>query len=248
MNSTPTLADAALLEHEALEQTLRNWCVQAGGSEHRFPSLIAAETLEKAEYPKAFPHLAIATAVAADPAAGFAQTRPAGWFLSPAVCYHVYAHFAGRTLAEGVLVCAQGTCFRFEDAAELVPGRRQIEFEMRELVLLGAEDWITQTIERLQPQITACGAALHPEVAWCPANDPFFLPQIRGKAHLQRLLGLKIELCLPDGLAIASINRHGTFFGERFGIHQPNGEPIHTACLAFGLDRWAYAARAFHHE
>lgn len=242
MNSAPTLTGAALWEREDLEQTLRDWCVQAGGTEHRFPTLIAAETLEKAEYPKAFPHLAMAAAVAEDPASGFAQTRLAGWFLSPAVCYHVYAHFAGRTLAEGVMVSAQGTCFRFEDAAELISGRRQIEFEMRELVLLGGEDWITQTIARLQPEITSRGTALHPEVAWCPANDPFFLPQVRGKAHLQRLLGLKIELCLPDGLAIASINRHGTFFGERFGIQQPNGAPIHTACLAFGLDRWAHSA------
>ena len=56
---------------------------------------------------------------------------------------------------------------------------------------------------------------------------------------MQRLLGTKIELCLPDGLAMASINRHGPFFGERFKICLGTGGSAHSACVAFGLDRWA---------
>jgi hypothetical protein len=39
-------------------------------------------------------------------------------------------------------------------------------------------------------------------------------------------------------MALASINRHGSFFGERFKIHDRMGKPAHTACLAVGLDRW----------
>ena len=56
---------------------------------------------------------------------------------------------------------------------------------------------------------------------------------------MQRLLGTKIEWCLPDGLAVASINRHGAFFGDRFQIRDARGTPAHSACIAFGLDRWA---------
>jgi len=241
MNAMPPSGDRSLHHREQIEHTLRVWCAEAGGCEHRFPSLIAARTLNRAEYPEAFPQLAMSAAVARDPAQGFADIRPAPWFLSPAVCYHVYAEFEGRTLPEGAMVSAQGTCFRFENEAELAAGRRQIEFGMRELVLLGTADWIEAKIEHLQPQVTALGEAVHPAVQWCPANDPFFLPRARGKAHLQRLRGLKWELCLPDGLAIASINRHGPFFGERFDIRDAAGGPIHTACIAFGIDRWAGA-------
>jgi hypothetical protein len=56
---------------------------------------------------------------------------------------------------------------------------------------------------------------------------------------MQRLRGTKLELCLPCGLAIASINRHGTHLTERFGISLTDGSLAHSACLAFGLDRWA---------
>ena len=54
---------------------------------------------------------------------------------------------------------------------------------------------------------------------------------------MQRLLETKKELVCdePEPLAIASINRHGTFFGERLAIRQPDKTPVHTACVAFGL-------------
>jgi hypothetical protein len=72
---------------------------------------------------------------------------------------------------------------------------------------------------------------------WEPAEDPFFLPAAAGKALMQRLLGVKEEYRSED-VALASINRHGTFFGERFSIRTDHG-PVHTACLAVGLDRWS---------
>ena len=56
---------------------------------------------------------------------------------------------------------------------------------------------------------------------------------------MQRLLGVKEEYRCHPSLALASINRHGTFFGERFYIRAKTAAPIHTACLALGLDRWS---------
>jgi hypothetical protein len=68
------------------------------------------------------------------------------------------------------------------------------------------------------------------------------LPAAAGKALLQRLCETKLEYQNrgpgPPGLALASVNRHGSFFGERFGISDASGQPIRTACLALGLDRW----------
>jgi hypothetical protein len=50
----------------------------------------------------------------------------------------------------------------------------------------------------------------------------------------------KRELCLADGLAIASINRHRSFFGEAYDIRYGN-EPARSACIAFGIERWLFA-------
>jgi seryl-tRNA synthetase len=242
MNALPIRSGASLRTFDQLDSGIRGWALKQGCEEWRFPVLISAETLCRAEYLEAFPHLVMASAVAAEPAAPFADAnvRLAGWFLSPAVCYHAYAALAGAKVERGHLITARGSCFRHEDAAALAPGRRQIEFEMRELILVGAPDWIEERLATLRSGVEALAAECGFDgAAWQPASDPFFLPRAVGKAHMQRLLGTKIELCLPDGLAIASINRHGPFFGERFDIRTVEDTSAHSACVAFGLDRWA---------
>ena len=112
---------------------------------------------------------------------------------------------------------------------------------MREIVLLGDPDWLNEKIGLIQAQILRIAERYALPVHWETAEDPFFLPTAKGKALMQRLMETKKELVCdgPEALAIASINRHGTFFGERFAIRQPDKMPVHTACVAFGLDRWA---------
>jgi hypothetical protein len=225
---------------ERIDSCLRAWAVEMGGDERSFPVLIAGDILRRAEYPDAFPHLLMGAAAAADPEKPFAagNLQLSDCFLSPAVCYHAYAQLEGRTLEEGVALTARGHCFRNESAAELHPGRRQIEFQMRELILVGGADWVEERLAVLKDAVEALASQCGLVADWQPANDPFFLPRAHGKAHMQRLLGVKAELCLRDGLALASINRHRTFFGERFHILWRDGSPAHSACVAFGLDRW----------
>lgn len=242
MSTIPILRRAeAVSALETLDAELRSWALDQGSAEESYPVLIDAGKLQSAGYPDAFPHLLMTAAVLRDPAQPIADANlvPTNWCLSPAVCYHTYAGLEGQTLDPGVIITARGHCFRNEEAAALVPGRRQIEFQMREVVLVGAPAWIEQHLEVLQPAIETLAQARGLNGAWCPANDPFFLPRARGQAQMQRLLGTKIEWCLPDGLAIASINRHGAFFGERFQIRTTDGALAHSACVAFGLDRWA---------
>jgi hypothetical protein len=235
----------ALAAFEKLDARLREWALAQGSDEHQFTALIDAATLRRAEYPEAFPHLLMSTVTAADPLHPFcdANVVVGEWFLSPAVCYHAYASLEGRVFVPGVMLTARGHCFRNEEPTELAAGRRQIEFQMRELVLVGEAAWIEERLAVLQAGVDALASACGLAGTWCPASDPFFLPRARGKAQMQHLLGTKIELCLPDGLAIASINRHGTFFGERFHIRTTDDQSAHSACVAFGLDRWvAHAA------
>jgi hypothetical protein len=226
---------------EQLDARLRAWALNAGSEEYDFPVLIAADTLRRAEYPAAFPQLLMAPVVAHEPAAPLVRGNVllTNSFLSPAVCYHAYAGLAHTTLTGGTTLTARGRCFRNEASADLQPGRRQVEFEMREVILVGGPAWIEERLAVLKPGVEALAREFGLAAEWQPASDPFFLPCAQGKAHLQRLLGTKIELCLPDGLAVASINRHRAFFGERFEISTADGASAHSACVAFGLDRWA---------
>ena len=41
-------------------------------------------------------------------------------------------------------------------------------------------------------------------------------------------------------LAIASFNRHRTFFGDAFNISLAEGGAASTGCFAFGLERWLF--------
>ena len=136
---------------------------------------------------------------------------PQEWYLSPAVCYHAYAHYQGQVLADTQIVTARGRCYRREDSFQF--GRRQLEFEMREIVLLGDLEWLNQRIAQLQTEIDRIAGAYGLPAHWETAEDPFFLPTAKGKALMQRLMETKKELVCdePDPLALASINRHGTF-------------------------------------
>jgi hypothetical protein len=230
---------------EEIDAAVKELGLGMGGGEVHFPVLIAREVLERADYHQAFPHLLLAAAhlrhFDVDDAAllGPDNLACSAWCLSPAVCYHVYAQLAGRELSRPQVITARGRCFRHE--AVVAPGVRQIEFEMREIVLMGEEAWVLETAEAARHSVERLARQFGLQGIWQSAEDPFFLPRARGKAHLQRLLGLKLEFCItePVPLALASVNRHGTFFGQRFGITDRSGQPIHTACIAAGLDRWA---------
>jgi len=246
--AAPIRQHSALKEFEVTDACIRSMALAQGAQEAAYPALIARDVLCAAEYDRAFPHLLLAAAAARNPEVApddlfrLDNLQNPAWFLSPAVCYHTYAQFAGRTLVGPVLITARGKCFRNE-GRELSFGRRQIEFEMREIVLLGSGAWIEERLPQLQDEVEAVAAELGIMGRWQVAEDPFFLPRAQGKALLQRLLATKSEYCLdhPDTLALASINRHGAFFGERFRIFNLERSPVHSACVAFGLDRWTAA-------
>ena len=234
--SAPTRAQDELRTLNGIDSCVRALAMSLGAREMQYPALVDRGVLEQAEYPQAFPHLLMSASRTA-----FPENENAGqWCLSPAVCYHTYAQLAGRVLHEPAVITARGRCFRAE--RESAPGVRQIEFEMREIVLLGADEWVASTADAVRSAIEALAGDLTLPGQWQAAEDPFFLPAAAGKAHMQRLLKLKVEYQWPGpgGLALASVNRHGPFFGQRFDIATPDGRPIHTACIAVGLDRWAH--------
>ncbi len=66
------------------------------------------------------------------------------------------------------------------------------------------------------------------------------------KAVSQKQQSLKFELLVPlrseeQPTACMSFNYHREHFGTTWGIVDANGEPAHTGCVAFGMDRLAVA-------
>ena len=78
-------------------------------------------------------------------------------------------------------------------------------------------------------------AALDVPFAFETATDPFFYAS-SSVAILSRASPTKREVVV-NGKAIASLNQHRSYFGAKFGIRLA-GAPIHTSCVAFGLERW----------
>ena len=78
------------------------------------------------------------------------------------------------------------------------------------------------------------------------ASDPFFIaPDAMAKTHFQLSSETKYEMSalLPGGerLAVGSLNYHTDFFGRAFDVQLEGGGPMHSVCIAFGLERWVHA-------
>ena len=236
---------------------------------YRFPTLIPAEYMERVNYFRAFPHsLTFATHLRQDIDAidHFAQhaacehgvlNAPPDSFagvqalLSPAVCYHLYFSLADQPLPHGQLAAtAVGNCFRYE-AINLTSLERLWNFTMREVIFVGSKEYVLENREiarqRMQRVMAETGLAYRIE----SANDPFFIGEFRKQVAFQSAFQLKFEIRarLPfkdSTLAVGSYNYHQDFFGRHLNIILPDGSPAHTGCVAFGLERIAFAFLAQH--
>ena len=231
---------------------------------YRFPTLIPARYLERVNYFRAFPHsLTFVTHLREDldaidhfaqqascdehglntPPGSFAQVQA---LLSPAVCYHLYFALADQPLPGGQLAAtAVGNCFRYE-ASNLVSLERLWNFSMREVIFVGSKEYVLENREiarqRMRRVFEQVGLAYRVE----SANDPFFIGEFRKQAAFQSAFQLKFEIRarLPfrqSTLAVGSYNYHQDFFGRNLNISLPDGSPAHTGCVAFGLERMAFA-------
>lgn len=216
------------------DEQFRMMAVAEDAIECRFPVTIAHDTLERAGFLAAFP--GGASMLAAD-----AARRP--YVLCPAVCYHAYQWLHSSRLTSPLTLTAAQTCFREGDRAA-ASASRLWEFTMREVILVGSPEWVSRRCDDWAHAAEHLAARLKMDAALEPATDLFFGPAARGRQLLQQIKKLKRELRMPAGderIAVASINRHETFFSSRFGIGLADGREAHSACVAFGIERWALA-------
>ncbi len=231
---------------------------------YRFPTLIPARYLERVGYFRAFPHsLTFATHLREDLdviddfsqqaacdehglTTAFDSFSRIKTLLSPAVCYHLYFALADKPLPNGRFIAtAVGNCFRYE-SNNLTSLERLWNFTMREVIFIGSKDFVLENREtgrkHMRTVFDEIGLAYRVE----SANDPFFIGEFRKQAAFQSAFQLKFEirarLPFKEGeLAVGSYNYHQDFFGRHLNITLPDGSPAHTGCIAFGLERMAYA-------
>lgn len=168
--------------------------------------------------------------------------------LCPAACYPLYPSCRGTLPEGGKLFDLSSFVFRSEPSDD--PARLQ-SFRMRENVRLGTPDdvhaWRDAWRERGLEIIRDLDLPATLEVA----SDPFFGRGGKLLAANQIADEAKFEIVVPitsseEPTAIASFNRHGDKFARIFAIELPDGEPAHTACFGFGLERVTLALLATH--
>ncbi len=246
------------------ESRLAELAARFDAQPYRFPTLISAEFLDRVKYFRAFPHtLTFATHLRSDldvidafaAQAAYQKTglntnpeslAPIKTLLSPAVCYHLYFALADREVAGGQLVAtAVGNCFRYE-SSNLISLERLWNFTMQEIIFVGDKEFVLSKRDEARAIVgdllNEWGIAYRVE----SANDPFFIGEFRAQAAFQSAFELKYEVRarVPhrDGtLAIGSYNYHQDFFGRHLDMQIPGGAAAHTGCVAFGLERLAYA-------
>lgn len=217
------------------------------------PGLLSTAFLKRIDFFRNFPHLALHPATyaggfrnelagGADPATVEGATlRPGDGLLPSATCYGVLAALSGTDLAGPATYTAVGRCFRNEDSYQGLA--RLLSFHMREIIAIGSKSDVEQFRTWAIDSVHRMAEKLGLQLGFEPANDPFYMQSSR--ALLTALDPVKFEFLAGDGTAIASINRHRNFFGERLGITM-SGEPVYSVCMAFGLERWVHALRDAH--
>ncbi|MEO7443389.1 MAG: hypothetical protein ABIW46_07650 [Acidimicrobiales bacterium] len=254
-NGQCTLSGPMLALADRLDRRFVDMAGRFGATELRFPTFIAAAELERIDYFRSFPHLAtfpvcldddeanLARFTGGDPVADDGRVQLSGLapvreVLTPAACYHLYAHHRDQTFDGPRWFTTRATCFRRE--AYYRPLERQWSFTMREIVFMGSAPEARAFLEEATGMVDAFVGELDLRLRWTTASDPFFQPSRNPQYLMQRIDPTKHELVFEDRLAIASRNLHHDHFGRAFSIGR-QGQPVHTACVAFGIERWLAA-------
>ena len=229
------LADAELAFVDALDAAICTAATRAGARALQFPQVQPMRLLDRAGYSSAFPqHVTV-------PVHGCCGQAHNDVALLPAACLPVYDHYAGRMQAGPTTVTTRNTCWRHERRFE--PLRRQWAFTMREVVCIGTVTDVRSFLARWRRTLVDLADGLGIGATLLPATDPFFGPD-QARRLFQQVAEAKTEL-VADGLAIASLNNHGSHFARAFDLGCAD-LPARSACVAFGLERWLAAMRAAH--
>ncbi|MGI8626082.1 MAG: hypothetical protein ACR2J5_05850 [Geodermatophilaceae bacterium] len=233
-----------------LDGAFRGWAAEQGAIEVSYPGVLAVDSLESIDYFKNFPHLGSAVSrLSSASLGGYADqclqpvSLPPGhleevrFMLPSAACYPVYFDLQDTRLDADLLVTTKASCYRNEEEHHSL--KRLWNFHMREVVFIGGMDAALAHLDHFRQRVTGFAADIGLLLKEETATDPFFRPS-GPRALMQKMDPVKWEYVFGTDCAIASLNFHRNFFGDRCSITQ-RGASAFTSCVAFGLERWIYA-------
>jgi seryl-tRNA synthetase len=245
-----TLGADAIRIMSKLEEIVVGWSTVFSARHHLYPPLQRVNDLAKIDYFRNFPHLgSFVSKIRKENYSDFNCDHHvdhiahdclggAEYALPSAACYSVYFDLTNSTIQNPLHVTTSARCFRNE--IEYKGLTRLRGFHMREIVAIGTSEEVRSSLavfrSGLETMLTEIGLPYLIE----KATDPFFDKQ-SPKAIMQQLHPVKEEFVYGGSVAIASVNFHRNFFGDRCGITTSDGEPAFTGCVAFGLERWLHA-------
>ena len=139
---------------------------------------------------------------------------------------------------------ATGKCSRWE-SGNLEGLERLYDFSMQEVIFLGRGE---EVLAKRQASIDRTTALFDEPLGVAyeirTATYPFFIDSYAPQVTFQKAFELKFEAraLLPykqKTFAVGSFNYHQDLFGRAFDIQDGNGEPLHSGCVGFGLERIA---------
>ncbi len=250
-NGLSTLGPDLVEIRQMLEGAFTSWAAQCGAGAMLFPPLMLVEDLAKLDYFRNFPHLALIASpinqeVLEDkyvkgppPRTIPSEHLTTGKYALPsAACYNIYLHLQGATLGAPKYVTTVASCFRNE--LHYTGLERLWGFSMREIVCVGSADAVKAHLGAFKEKLLAVSERIGLSLEVQVATDPFFQQQ-SNRALMQQIFPVKEEFVYKESVAIASVNFHRNFFGERCDIRTENGEAAFSGCVAFGIERWLHA-------
>ncbi len=265
--SGPVLKLAQLVNRKAGEL----YTAAYGARDAHFPALIDAETLKKCGYFDSHPNAVTFVGNVIEDFDAIEKFRIAnscsegallpdrdhihidGMCLNPAACFPCYPSLTGKVIEAGECYTWLGRVFRYE-SRNINGLDRLYEFNVRELVFVGNEDYVRDCRRKALPIVEELAGYFDLDCQVQTATDPFFATVSAAKKFWQAAQEVKNEIKIPvlgaDGrqklLACGSINLHGNFFGNRFDIKGADGAPLQTGCVGLGIERWVLAAFTQH--
>jgi seryl-tRNA synthetase len=265
--SGPLLKLAQLMNEKAGELYTKAF----DAKDSHFPAMVDAETLHKCGYFDSHPNAVTFLGNVVEDFDAIEEFRRAnscsegallpkqdhihidGMCLNPAACFPCYPTLTGQDFEEGKAYTWLGRVFRYE-SRNINGLDRLYEFNVRELVFVGSEDYVRACRAKALPLVEELATFMDIDCQVQTATDPFFATVSAAKKFWQAAQEVKNEIKIPalsnDGtkkmLACGSINLHGNFFGKRFGFTCANGEPAQTGCVGLGIERWMLAAFTQH--
>ncbi len=230
----------------------------------RFPPVTNRSHIEKSGYLHSFPNLLgavcclhgneveIRSAVDKPKSKDgwVAELAPTDLVLTPAACYPLYPIVASRgpVPANGLMFDVMADCFRREPSRDI---DRFQSFRMREFVQIGLPEHVFRFRETWMARAPEIADALGVNYKIEVANDPFFgrsgrlmaINQLEEAAKFELLLQVRTDEKLT---ACMSFNYHKDHFGAKWALRTDSGAMIHTACVAFGIDRLTLALFSAH--